>query len=755
MRASLLFLLFLAVPLAAQPTGRVVGQVIDAATESPLPGATVTVVGTSLGAATDLDGRFVLAAVPVGTQALEARFLGYDPLIQTDVVVRSGRQAEIVIGLRESIIEGEAVTVRAGYFASVGDVAPMSAVSFSNEEIRRAPGAAQEISRVLNALPGVASRGETSQDLFVRGGAPAENGFYVDNIPIPVPQHFATPDGASFGPTGLINTELVGDVTFARGAFSAAYGGRLSSVVDIRYRDGATDRVRGTAGLNFAGGLLVAEGPIPNGSFFVSGRRSYLDLVADAINAGGAPTFGDAQAKVAFNLAPEHRISVLGLYGQSEFAQTLDDALEGGEDGFGVTEAAQVTTGANWRALWGRGVSNTSLSFSTYGRDNRFELTRGIGGSFALDSRESSQALRHVTRLSLGGVGQVELGAEGTLEQTRYDNLREAYVAPSGATQPAFEQFLSLDRARAGAFASADLRPVPGLTATLGLRADWDDLSGQVYPQPRVSLGYALAPDVTARAAYGIFRQPVPTYLLTQADGNRDLSQIRADHIVLGVDVLVRPDVLVTVEAFDKQYRQAPALAPDNPLGIPLYPLDARAGFVGSLVSEGRAEARGVEALVQKKFAGGVYGLVSGSYFRSRYRDPEGVWRNRDYDSRTQVSVVGGWKPNARWETSIRWSYLGGRPDTPIDVDASTAADTEIRDVARTNEDRLPAYHSLYLRVDRRFNFRATNLVASVSLWNAYSRANVESRYWNFLNGQVDTSEQFSLLPIVGLSLEF
>ncbi|MEM6328012.1 MAG: carboxypeptidase-like regulatory domain-containing protein, partial [Bacteroidota bacterium] len=167
MRAPLLFFLFLAVPLAAQPTGRVVGQVIDAATETPLPGATVTVVGTQLGAATDLDGRFTLSSVPVGTQALEARFLGYDPLIQTDVVVRSGRQAEVVIALRESAIEGEGVTVRAGYFSSIGDVAPVSAVAFSNEEIRRAPGAAQEISRVLNALPGVASRGETSQDLFV------------------------------------------------------------------------------------------------------------------------------------------------------------------------------------------------------------------------------------------------------------------------------------------------------------------------------------------------------------------------------------------------------------------------------------------------------------------------------------------------------------------------------------------------------------------------------------------------------------
>ncbi len=741
-------------PVTAQPTGRIEGAVVDAATQLGLPGATVTVVGTGVGAAADADGRFVLPAVPIGTQALDVRFVGYGPVIRPDVVVRPGRTAEVQVALRETLIEGEGVTVSAGYFDAVERVAPVSAVAFSSEEVRRAPGAGGEISRVLSALPGVAARGENSQDLFVRGGAPSENGFYIDNIPIPVPQHFATPDGSSNGPTGLINNEFVDKVAFARGAFSASYGGRLSSIVDIRYRDGATDRVRGKAGINFAGGLLVAEGPIPGGSVFASARRSYLDVVAGAIDAGGAPVFGDAQLKVSFDVAPGQRLTLLTLYGQSEFSETELDAAENGEGEFGTFVNEQNTAGLNWRALWGgRAVSNTSVSTSFYQQDNEVDFLRGLGGRATEDVLDRYGQVRHVTRASLAPGLDVEAGAEGAVERQTYQVRRDAYVGLNGDAQPAIARDLSLDRARAGAFATAEWR-VARVTAGLGVRADWDDLSETVYAQPRLSLGLGLTDRLTARAAYGVFRQPAPLSLIAQAEGNRGLSQVRADHVVLGLDLLVRPDVLVTVEAFDKQYRDAPQLAPGSPIGLPIYPLDARGEFVGALVSDGEASAQGIEVLAQKKMAGGLYGLVSGSYFRSRYRDAAGVQRDRDYDARTQVSAVGGWKPNARWEASVRWSYLGGRPYTPVDAAASAAADGEVRDVARTNGERLPAYHSLFLRVDRRFNFRAANLVASLSLWNAYSRANVEDRFWNFVESRVDDSTLFSLLPIAGLELE-
>lgn len=125
------------------------------------------------------------------------------------------------------------------------------------------------------------------------------------------------------------------------------------------------------------------------------------------------------------------------------------------------------------------------------------------------------------------------------------------------------------------------------------------------------------------------------------------------------------------------------------------------------------------------------------------------------FDTRVLFNVIGGYKPNDVWELSVRWSYAGGRPTAPIDEAASRAIGDEVRDAAQFHAERLPAYHSLFVRADRRFNFRATNLVTYVSLSNAYSRANVEDTFWNVTEGRVDERNQFSLLPIVGVEFEF
>ncbi|MEL6769685.1 MAG: TonB-dependent receptor [Bacteroidota bacterium] len=747
-------LVLLAAPALAQSAGSITGTVRDAATLEALPGVNVVVQGTTLGAATNAEGRYVITAVPVGTVALEVRSIGFAPLVRTDIVVKPGRPATADVLLNEARIEGAEVTVTAGYFQPPA-AAPTSTVAFSTEEIRRSPGAGQEIARVLNALPGVASRGETSQDLFVRGGSPAENGFYIDQILIPNAQHFSTPDGSSFGPTGLINTEFIDDITFSSGGFSASYGDRLSSISEIRYRTGG-DRLTGEVGANFTGGTFIVEGPIPGGSAFISGRRSYLDLVADAIDAGGAPRFSDLQGKVTLDLSPSQRLSVLNLYGSSEFAQEAEDAVDAGEAAFGVFENQQNTVGLSLRSLWGaRGYSTTALSYSFIERRNTVTSVRDGFGDIREDFRNGYLTLRNVNTLQLGPQLEVEAGVEGTIERGTFDFDQAAYVSAAGAQQGAVGFDLDLTSARLGTFATFVWQPTARLTVSPGLRVDYGSLNEDVYPQPRLGLAYDLTEKVRLRAAGGVYRQAVPLYVRAQSAANETLPHVRADHLIGGVDVLLAPDLKLTVEGFSKTYRDVPQFADGNPLGTPVYVLDERGDYAGALTSDGRARARGIELLVQKKLSRAFYGLVSASYFRSQYEDQNGVWRNRDFDTQTQFSVIGGWKPNAKWELSARWSYLGGRPTTPIDVGQSIALDAEVRDVTRTNEERLPAYHSLYLRVDRRFNFRATNLTTFVSLWNAYSRTNIEDTFWNFTEQRVDEAEQFSLLPVVGIEFEF
>jgi hypothetical protein len=230
----------------------------------------------------------------------------------------------------------------------------------------------------------------------------------------------------------------------------------------------------------------------------------------------------------------------------------------------------------------------------------------------------------------------------------------------------------------------------------------------------------------------------------------------RAVHMVLGLDWLPVSDTRLTVEVYDKVYDRCP-VSPSDPTRFVLDDGTSLSGFsrYADLNDGGRARVLGVEALLQKKLARTLYGFVSGSIFRAHYRGYDGVWRDRAFDNRYLFSVVGGWKPTATWELSAKWGIAGGRPYTPFDVTASTAAGTGIVDEARIQGARLPTYHTLDVRFDRRFWFHSSSLVLYLSVWNLYDRRNIEQFYWDEYADRLRSAAQWRLLPVFGLEWEF
>ena len=169
----------------------------------------------------------------------------------------------------------------------------------------------------------------------------------------------------------------------------------------------------------------------------------------------------------------------------------------------------------------------------------------------------------------------------------------------------------------------------------------------------------------------------------------------------------------------------------------------------------GNAYSTGLEVTLQKKLVSGLYGLVSGSYSRSRYCGLDGSWRDRIVDNRVLFSVEGGYKPSNEWEYSLRWVFAGGRPYTPLDTLASRMRNRSVRDADRVNGERFDDYHSLNLRFDRRFNFSGSNMIVYLSIWNAYNRKNVADYYWNQIDRKEDVIYQWSTLPVLGMEYEF
>jgi len=225
----------------------------------------------------------------------------------------------------------------------------------------------------------------------------------------------------------------------------------------------------------------------------------------------------------------------------------------------------------------------------------------------------------------------------------------------------------------------------------------------------------------------------------------------------VGITHLLSPATRLSAEAYRKDYRRLPV----DPSQRSLFPIDEIYYDYGvftardSLLAEGRAYSMGLEVVVQKRLARDVYGLASAGYSRSRYRGLDGVWRDRVFDNRLVFSVEGGYKPSSGWEFSARWIFAGGPPYTPIDTAASHSLGRTVFDETRINDARYPDYHSLNLRVDRRFNWQHRSLIVYLSVWNAYDRKNVATYYWNTETNATEPIRQWGMLPLFGLELEF
>ncbi len=742
-------------------TGVIRGIVIDKETKETLYGANVSIVGTSKGAVADEKGSFVIKDVPVASYVLQFSYIGYVAYKLPDVIVRPERITYIQAEMTIESIEGEAIEVSAGYFDESNSVTT-SVTQLSNEEIRRSSAAAGDVSRIISSLPSVAKTDEQKNSLAVRGGSPIENAFFVDHIEIPNINHFPS-QGSSGGAIGILNVDLIRNVNFYTGGFSSAYGNRLSSILDLELREGNREEFDGQVDLSIAGIGGVFEGPVSGtdgkkGSWVVSVRRSYVDVIAKMIDANVTPWYADAQAKLVYDIAPSHQISLLYIAGldQNDISRKQGKKLD--VPSYGSESHLQNTVGANWRWLWNKnGYSNTSISYSGVAFKTDFDNARTTMLLFKNHSSENALRIRNTNFYRFNSIHAIEFGFESSLNRNTYDQVLGENTDPLGQTTPAFQVKKDLNAVDAGGYLNYLVKPFSSFQASLGLRSDYFSLTNQFHLSPRVALGYAFTPRTSANVSAGMFFQNLPLTLLAQDKDYKKMKDPYAIHYIASLNHLLSEDTKLTIEAYHKSYYRFPT-DPAQPNLFMIDELQYRQGFFyghSSLTDQGRAYSTGVEVTIQKKLAKHLYGLISGTYYQSRYRGQDHVWRDRVFDNRYIVSMEGGYKPNKKWEFSGRWIYAGGAPYTPLDPVASAVNQQAVFDATQINAKRYPAYHALNLRVDRRFSFSHSNLVTYLSIWNAYNRKNVASYYWNEIDNKPATAFQWGLVPVVGMEYEF
>jgi hypothetical protein len=738
-------------------------MVTDAETKAPLTGANVTILNTQRGATTDADGRYRIADVPVGSYTVRVSYIGYETHMSTDIIIRSARVTPADVALTPEAITGAAVEVHPAYFGQISDVG-ISSISLSQEDIRREAGTGKDISRIITALPSISKGNDTRNDLIVRGGSPIENAFIIDNFEVPNINHYPQ-FGASGGALGIINIDAVRDVDFSAGGFSSRYGDRLSSVMNISLREGGREAVDFKAELDFMGAGVRAEGPLPghSGSWLLSARRSWLDFLLQSFSSeshSSSPTYSDALVKAVADLPGGHTITFLDVFATDKSSSTPGDALDSGENTYGRLNSTQNTAGLGWTWLWGpEGYTVTTLALTTTRYDQWYGWTTNGEMVMRNGSGEDELKLRSMNLWRISDRHSLEAGVDGALRTTRLDADYSDISGINGeAAQPLAIDDKLTDR-RVGIFANYTWRLVTAFAVTLGARADYYEKADRFLMSPRMCLRWDLSQISALTASAGLYSQSLPAILSYQHEENAKLPLPRAAHAVLGFSHLITENTRALIEVYYKEYTNLP-IDPEQPSLSVLDELAQTSDYFtshSSLKASGKARSFGVEISIQKKLVEDLYGTVSGSLGRSMYCDATGAWRDRAYDNRYSLAVMGGYKPWRDWEFSVRWIAAGGAPYTPFDVAASEAAHRGVLDMNRVQSERLPAYHSLNIRADKRFFFSGSTLTAYLAIWNVYGRKNVPFYRWNEDKNRLESPNLWcnNPMPVFGVEYEF
>ena len=740
--------------------GMLKGQIFSSENQLPLVGTNIFINGTDIGTISDEEGIFFINDIPQGYYNISVSYIGYEIKTINDIWIRPNANEYLKIFLNPKILNLESITVENEYF-SKSTINEYSSVSFNNDEIRRAPGAGQEVTRILNSLPSVASVGENRQDMMVRGGGPTENGFIIDNIPIPSVSHFQQSDGRSNGPIGIINTDMVESLEFYANGFSSKYGNKLSSYGEIEYKEGNSESFELNLGLGLGGLGGLIEGPLFNKTSFVASyRKSYLNVISDLINAGGLPSYQDIQGKITYKPNIYNIFSLLYVNGSSLYDRSIEEGISTGQNIYGKIKNHQNTFGINLKHIWNKkAYTNTSLGFSIQqANTNFYDIIDSIGTnitSFSNLNTIQTLTFRNINNHKISNSINIEYGFEILNNQNDFDFIR-GYSAE-------FDINEKVSVLNNSGFISIKNKLFNRIILSSGARIDHNDYEKEIFFSPRINIDYNVFKNTNLIFNYGNYLQNPPNIYLS-VDGNK-VGSIKSNQTSISLENMFFKSTKVSLSVYNKTTWNAPILGDSINFISPLFQEEIKyydPTFLmdqlimhDKIVSEGESTTNGIELLIQKKRVENFYGLIGGTIFNSLFEDIYGNQWSRNYNYKYIFNVVGGYRPNSKWEISVRWSLFGGKPYTPFNESLSILFDRPIQENDRYNSKRTPEYHSLFLRYEKKVNLKKSNLIYYIELWNAYNRKNIETYVWSQGLEKVIEETYFDFIPVGGFEIEF
>lgn len=768
-----------------QSTQAIRGHIFDKQSLLTLPGANVVLAGISppVGSSSGVDGSFRIAGLAPGRYDLQVSYLGYKPVLISNVVVTSGKEAVVEIGMEEDISNLKEVVISGvKKHETINQMAVVSARSFSMEEVNRYAGGRSDPSRLAANFAGVSSPNDSRNDLVIRGNSPMGVLYRIEGLNVPNPNHFVTL-GTTGGPVSALNPNVLSNSDFFTSAFPADYGNANAGVFDIRFRTGNTDRWENMVQMGMLTGLeAMSEGPFRKGgkgSYLIAYRYAFTSLAQNlgiSIGTSATPKYQDLTFKVHSGETKLGQFTLFGLGGTSNISfihneiDSTDIYSMPGQDAYssstlgvaGVKHFLRLSNKLYWKSVAGVTYSKSGYVLDTLDQSDvaiRARESKAIEIRYAIHSFLDYKMNAHL--MIKGGIQFDFLQLDLRLQDRRFSSDWVDIWQYQGMTS------------LLAAYAEAKYRINEKFTLDAGLRSQLLTLNNDLSFEPRLGLKYHVNEKNTLAAGFGHHSQmqPLSVYYyreqlpdLSYDESNRELGYTNSLQFVVSYETRPFIDWRFKTEVYYQHLYDVPVTNTPGSFSM----LNEGASFApteeGDLNNSGTGKNYGVELTVEKFFSRGYYALATGSFYQSKYTPSDQIERNTAFNGNFVYNILGGKEfkigKTKRHALSfdLRFSHAGGRYYTPIDLEASRREGKEVlMGDAYAFTERYPDFVRLDFKVGFTYNSNTLRLSQTIYLdiQNVTGHQNIFAQQYNPVTNQINTLYQIGFYPNFVYRIQF
>lgn len=763
------------------------GNIVDKESQAPLIGAHITVEKTIpiLGTGTNENGDFVIESVPIGRQTLIITYLGYEPVVISNMLITSGKEIVLNIELTESTVQLEELVVKASDQKNkpLNEMAMISARTFSVEETARYASSLFDPARMAQNYAGLSGTGGSSDlfnEIIVRGNSPKGVLWRMEGIEIPNPNHFSEL-GNSGGGISMLSSSMLSNSDFYTGAFPAEFGNASSGVFDLNLRKGNNQKREYAFMIGLLGLEAAAEGPIgKSGASYLANVRYSTLAILEQIGLSPVgdvlPKYGDLSFNINSAMTPIGQFSLFGLGGKNKaYEKAKADSTQWmyQSDKYSYEEDQTVgTIGFVHKILFGNNAYlKTVIAASSEQSNEREYYLDAINEYREIDEYQSSfktntfristnytQKLNAKNTLKMGFIAGNINYQLGTRELDFENQAWITFLANKGNTQ------------LYQGYGQWKMRPNDALTLTGGLHFNYYDLNNQFTVEPRFGARYAFNEKHALSAAFGIHSKPEhPAFHLTQTTigsetrnlPNRDLKYALSLHFVLGYEFLINPNLKTQIEVYYQHLFDVPV---ENDVTSKRTLLNALEIWdvlnSGPAVNGGLGRNYGVDLTIEKYLSQHYYFMLTGSVFESKFRALNGQWFNTRFNGQYHLNVLGGKefvvgrKKHKMIGFNCKGIVNGGNRTTPIDLEQSVLESRTVRNQNQFLSESVGTYYRFDIGISYKVNRPKVTHSILLDVQNVSNHLNIFSTYFNSSSGQIESDYHTGLFPVLNYRIE-